>query len=116
MTVNGAGGDPIDSEDGERLEIMGAGYRRLRAAFPVFEGSAWLVAATVMEVEGTEAGEVYTPEEEIVPVVGFPPGAPLTLQVTLWSGVLETVAANCCDPPIITVAALGETLTEIAAG
>src|SRR5262249_10550657 len=73
----------------------------------------WLAAVTVMDCEGTAGGGVYRPEEDMVPVVAFPLGTPLTLQVTPWSDVLETVAANCCDPPMNTVAVAGLTLTEI---
>jgi hypothetical protein len=45
---------------------------------------ALLTASTVtLAGDGSTAGAVYAPLEEIVPKVAFPPGTPLTLQETL---------------------------------
>jgi hypothetical protein len=50
---------------------------------------------------------------EIVPTVLFPPGIPLTLQVTAIFVVPVTVAVNCWVVPGATVAEVGETETCI---
>jgi hypothetical protein len=48
-----------------------------------FVVSAWLVAITdTVAGLGTIEGVVYSPEEEIVPTVLFPPATLFTLQVT----------------------------------
>jgi hypothetical protein len=56
----------------------------------------------------TAVGAVYKPEEEIVPVVEFPPIVPLTSQLTLALFVPETDAMNCSDLPTCKVEELGE--------
>jgi hypothetical protein len=40
-------------------------------------------------------GAVYSPADEIVPMVEFPPAIPSTLQVTFWLVLPVTVAPNC---------------------
>jgi hypothetical protein len=65
----------------------------------VFFGSATLVAAIVTVAgEGKPAGAVYSPVDEIVPTVEFPPAVPFTVHVTLVFDELVTFAANCCVP------------------
>jgi hypothetical protein len=60
-----------------------------------FAGSAWLVAVTcTVAGDGRSAGAVYIPAVVIVPSVVFPPGTPLTLQLTAVSVVFVTVAVN----------------------
>ena len=53
-----------------------------------------------------------------MPTVEFPPGTPLTLQVTAVLLVPVTVAVNCCVAPAWTEAEPGETViaTEGAGG
>jgi hypothetical protein len=77
-----------------------------------FVASAWLVAVTcTFAGEGKSAGAVYTPSVVIVPTVEFPPGTPETLQETLVSLVLVTVAMKVCVFPKINEALFGEILT-----
>ena len=59
-------------------------------------------------------GAVYKPELLIAPTVVFPPLVPSTDHVTLVSEDPETVALNCCTPPVATVAEGGLRLTETA--
>jgi hypothetical protein len=82
-----------------------------------FVESAWLVAVTFTVVEeGRSAGAVYTPFVAIVPVDGFPPGMPLTLQLTFVLGVFVTVAENDCELPNKTDPFIGATVTPMAGG
>ena len=56
------------------------------------------------------------PDEEIVPTVEFPPGIPLTNQLTAVLLVPDTVAANCCDWPACKLELVGEMETDIGGG
>ena len=58
-------------------------------------------------------GALYTPAEVIVPKVAFPPGTPLTLQLTAVSAVFVTVAVNVAWFPSKTDALVGFTRTCI---
>src|ERR1700687_5847021 len=62
---------------------------------------------------GTPLGATYNPLVEMNPKVWLPPAMPLTCQVTAVLGVPSTDAVNCCVPKFGTVAALGDTLTEL---
>jgi hypothetical protein len=67
------------------------------AATADFAESATLAAVTeTVDGEGTTEGAVYSPPEEIVPTLEFPPGLPFTLQVTPVFLAPVTVAVNCC--------------------
>ena len=84
---------------------------------PDFVESAWLVAATcTVPGEGMSAGAVYTPAEVIVPIVAFPPGTLLTLQVTAVSVVFTTVATNVTWFPSTTDPFAGVTVTTMDEG
>jgi hypothetical protein len=62
---------------------------------PDFVESAWLVAVIcTVAGDGRSAGAAYTPTGVIVPSAAFPPGTPLTLQVTAMSVAFVTVAAK----------------------
>jgi hypothetical protein len=88
-----------------------------RATMPDFVASAWLVAVTCSVVgEGRAMGAVYTPVDVIVPTVAFPPGTPLTFQVTAVSVVFDTVAANVTWFPSTTDPFVGVTVTTIDGG
>ena len=75
-------------------------------------GSATLDALARMVLEGTAAGAVYSPEDEIVPRVELPPLIPFTAQVTAVLELPLTVAENCCVCPTCTEALVGEIETE----
>jgi hypothetical protein len=79
--------------------------------------SAWLVAVTCT-VAGEEraTGAVYTPADVIVPSVAFPPGTPLTLQVTVVSVVFVIVATNVTWFPSTTDPFAGVTVTTMDGG
>jgi len=79
--------------------------------------SATLVAVicAVMDA-GRSAGAVYTPVALIVPAVALPLATPLTLQVTLVSVALVTVALKVCVLPSTTEALLGVIATVTEAG
>jgi len=65
-------------------------------AEPLADSAAWLVAVTVtLDGEGKDCGAVYSPDEEIVPALEFPPTTPLTLQFTALELAPVTVAVNC---------------------
>lgn len=68
------------------------------------------------ELDGTVAGAVYRPAEEIVPAVELPPGTPLTSQLIPVLLVPETVALNCCVWPICKLAFVGEIETVTCGG
>src|SRR5258708_32230898 len=79
--------------------------------------SAWLGAVTgTVGREDRAAGAVYTPAEVIVPSVTFPPGTPLTLQVTAVSVVFVTVATNVTWFPRTTDPFVGVTVTTMDGG
>jgi hypothetical protein len=61
---------------------------------------------------GTEFGAVYDPLVEMVPTVALPPVVPFTAQVTLVLVVPLTVALNDRDWPTLTLALVGEIITE----
>ena len=48
---------------------------------------------------GTDAGDVYNPVAEIVPVAVAPPVIPFTCHVTAWLAAFATVAVNCVVVP-----------------
>jgi len=80
-----------------------------------FVGSAALCAVTTAVVSaGKFAGAVYTPAALIVPLLALPPLTPFTLQETLVSLALLTVATNVCVFPNSTEALPGviATLTD----
>src|SRR6266478_7631088 len=84
---------------------------------------AWETAVTVTVVVtlpplpsdfvGTPLGATYNPLVEMNPVVWLPPAMASTCQVTAVLGAPFTDAVNCCVPKFATVAAPGETLTEV---
>jgi hypothetical protein len=87
-------------------------------AAPDFVPSATLVAVTLtLGGDGGADGAVYVavsaPVLATVPSVAFPPETPSTLHVTRVSGCPDplTLAVNPCAAPVITVAAIGATLT-----
>jgi hypothetical protein len=83
LTVNVAGVLVIATAVGFTETTLGTGLVTDTVAEPDSVESAWLVAVTVTEAGlGTVAGPVYSPEEEIVPSVLFPPATSFTLQVT----------------------------------
>lgn len=71
---------------------------------------------TVTEPDGTAAGALYIPADEIVPAVEFPPGTPFTSQLIPVLLVPETVALNCWVWPVCKVALGGETETVTGGG
>ncbi len=84
---------------------------------PDFVESAWLVAVTcTVAGEGRSAGAVYAPADVIVPSVAFPPGTPLTLQVTVVSVVFVIVATNVTWFPSTTDPFAGVTVTTMSGG
>jgi hypothetical protein len=84
---------------------------------PDFVESAWLVAVTcIIGGDGRSAGAVYTPTEVIVPSVAFPPGTPLTVQLTAMSVVFVTLAVKFAWPPSTTDPFDGFTVTSITGG
>jgi hypothetical protein len=62
---------------------------------------------------GTPLGATYNPLVDINPMVWLPPAMLLTSQVTAVLGEPFTDAVNCCVPKFATVAAPGDTLTEV---
>jgi hypothetical protein len=62
---------------------------------------------------GTPLGATYSPLVDTNPMVWLPPAMPLTSQVTAELGAPFTDAVNCCVPKFATLAALGDTLTEV---
>jgi len=66
-------------------------------------GAATVLPATVAEIvivpEGTAAGALYNPLDEMLPIVALPPAVPLTTQETdAPAGASETV--NCWVPAV----------------
>jgi hypothetical protein len=89
-------------------------------AFPAFELSATLVAATLTVAGvGGVAGAVYSAVSALLDVTApnleLPPAIPFTLHVTPIAGspVPVTFAAKGCVPPVETVAEAGDTLTTM---
>jgi hypothetical protein len=88
-----------------------------KLAVPDFVESAWLVAVTwTVEGDGRSAGAVYTPSEVIAPSAAFPPGTPLTLQLTAVSVEFVTVATNVTWFPSTTDPFVGATVTTMDGG
>jgi hypothetical protein len=84
---------------------------------PDFVESAWLVAMIcTVAGDGKSAGAVYTPADVIVPNAAFPPGTPLTLQMTAVSVVFVTVAMKVAWAPSTRDPFAGVTVTSIAGG
>jgi hypothetical protein len=84
---------------------------------PDFVESTWLVAVIcTVAGDGKSAGAVYTPLEVIVPSDAFPPGAPLTFQLTAVSIVFVTDATNVSWFPSTTDPVAGVTVTPMAGG
>src|SRR5437660_679950 len=105
------------AEVGEIVTLTGAGGVIVICAEDDLLGSACDMAVTVTVAGlGTVTGPVYKPELEIVPVVVFPPVTPFTCQVTAVLLVFCTVAVNCCVPPVVTVAEVGEMETTTGRG
>jgi hypothetical protein len=73
---------------------------------------ATLCAVTLTELEGTVAGAIYKPDEEIVPTVEFPPTTPFTSQLRPVLGPV-TDAVNCCDCPTCRAEEVGDMVTLI---
>ena len=95
----------MDALEGVTDTDTGGGAVTVTVATAAFVVSAKLVATTwyVPAV----AGAVYAPA-----LVTMPPAAPSwTDQFTAWFVVLATVAVNEAEPPAVTVAAEGFTLT-----
>jgi hypothetical protein len=79
--------------------------------------SATLVAVIRAAVDaGRSAGAVNTPDALMVPAVALPPAMPFTLQVTLVSLELLTVATKVCDAPSTTDALPGVIVTLMEGG
>jgi hypothetical protein len=89
----------------------------VNCALALIVGEAVLVAVTrTVAGEGKSAGAVKTPLLSTVPLALFPPGTPLTLQVTAELLVPVNAAVNCCVLPSRTLAVVGETTTEMVGG
>jgi hypothetical protein len=78
--------------------------------------SATLTAVTVTLGFGVDAGALYSPPEEIVPVTVFPAVTPFTSHETAEFFVPVTIAVNCCVGPAEGETLLGETVTTTAPG
>jgi hypothetical protein len=85
-------------------------------AVALLVGSATEITFTVTAAgDGTDAGAVYKPAPEIVPLVALPPVTPFTCQmVPLFCESFKSVGLNCCVCPIFTVALAGVTDTVTA--
>src|SRR6266436_2054191 len=68
-----------------------------------------------LDFVGTPLGATYDPLVDMNPNVWLPPTMPLTCQLTAVLGAPFTDAVNCCVPKFMTVAALGNTLTDVGA-
>src|SRR5216683_1030820 len=66
-----------------------------------------------LDFVGTPLGATYNPLVDMNPNVWLPPAMPLTCQLTAVLDAPFTDAVNCCVPKFATVAALGETLTDV---
>ena len=87
---------------------------RVTLAEPLVPALAAATAVIVMAPPaGSVAGERYIPDAEIVPRLPFPPGTPLTCQITAVFDRFVTVAENALlTPPTSTLADDGDTVTE----
>jgi hypothetical protein len=85
------------AEEGASVsDIDGA---KLTTAEALAVASATLTAVTVTLEPGVDAGALYSPPEEIVPVTVFPPVTPFTSHVTAELFVPVTIAVNRCEAP-----------------
>jgi hypothetical protein len=83
------------------MVTVAGGASTVSVALADLVGSAELFAVTVTEPpDGTDAGAVYSPADDTVPTVEFPPCNPLTHHVTAVFVEPLTLAANCCDAPV----------------
>jgi hypothetical protein len=103
----------IAEEGASVSDIDGA---KLTTAEALAVASATLTAVTVTLEPGVDAGALYSPPEEIVPVTVFPPVTPFTSHVTAELFVPVTIAVNRCEAPAEREALLGETVTTTAPG
>jgi hypothetical protein len=88
-------------------------------ALPLWVESCVLVALMATTAgEGTVAGAVYLPLEEIVPTEAFPPLTPFTDHVTvvLKAPVPVSVAEHCDAWPVCTLEGLQLTDTDVMVG
>jgi hypothetical protein len=100
---------------GVKLSVMSLVIANM--AVPDFVESAWLVAVIcTVAGDGKSAGAVYTPADVIVPSVAFPPGEPLTFQLTVVSVVFVTAAKNVSWFPSTTDPVVGVTVTPMDGG
>jgi hypothetical protein len=81
-------------------------------AFALLVGSALATAVTVTCTDTLVVGAVYRPLLEIVPFCAFPPTTLFTSHCTVVLLEPVTVAWNCCVPPEVTLALVGEIVIE----
>src|SRR5262249_36302711 len=93
----------------------GAGVIETLASTVTVDWAA-LCAVTLTAPEGTAAGAVYRPVEEIVPTVVLPPLLPFTNQLTAVFVVLVIVALNCCVFPTCRLVLVGKTEIDTEGG
>jgi hypothetical protein len=67
-----------------------------------------VAVTTTAPWDGTEDGAVYNPLAEIVPQADPEQPGPLTLHVTAVFVAPLTTTENCCWPPTVTTALIGE--------
>ena len=73
--------------------VMAISSLRLTVAEALADELAWLTAVTVtLGGDGSAAGAVYNPEDEMVPSPAAPPATPFTIHVTLVLEAPATVA------------------------
>lgn len=102
---------------GEIVTVTLAGGFNVTCADADFDASAWDTAVTVTRVwVGIDAGAVYRPALEMVPLAGLPPCTPSTCQVTAVFELFETVAVNCWVAPAVRAWLVGDIATEIPGG
>src|SRR5215470_10404376 len=99
------------------MRLSAMSLATVTCAAPDLLGSAWLVARiSTPAVPGRSTGAVYSPVAVIVPKAAFPPGTPLTVQVTPVSGVPLTLAEKLSALPSNTELFCGVTLTVMGGG
>ena len=89
---------------------------KLTTAEALAVASATLTAVAVTLEFGVVAGALYSPSDEIVPVMVFPPVTPFTSQVTAEFFVPVTIAVNCWVAPAERETLFGYTVTTTAPG
>jgi hypothetical protein len=100
--------------DGETVTTTMLGETTATVADADFVESACDTAVTVTVLGfGTFAGAVYSPLEEIVPTVEFPPAWLFTSHMTAVFDVPVTVTVNCCVSLGWRVALVGKIWTAI---